>query len=156
MPFETKDVGSDYQAAMEMIRRSGQQGVPVIASEEDVIVGFDQVRLARLAEKHGARKRPPLGVLGADAEEYLARHPEVGAEAKLPPDTKGVYVGAVRPDTVADRAGVQRGDVIVAFAGKRVRSMSELDKLVNALKAGDKASARVLRGGGDETLTLQF
>jgi len=33
VPFEEKDVAADYEAAMEMIRRSGQQGVPVIATE---------------------------------------------------------------------------------------------------------------------------
>jgi len=156
VPFETKDVGNDYAAAMEMIRRSGQQGVPVVASEDDVIVGFDQVRLARLAEKYGARKRSPLGVLAADAEQYLAQHPDIAAASNLPPDTKGVYVGEVRPDTVADRAGVRRGDVIVAFAGKRVRTMAALDQMVNTLKADDTATVRLLRDGGEETISLQF
>ena len=156
MPFETKDVGSDYAAALEMIRRSGQQGVPVVASEDDVIVGFDQVRLARLAEKYGARKRPPLGVLAADAEQYLAKHPEAAAAAKLPPETKGVYVGEIRPDTVADRAGLRRGDVITAFAGKRVRTMAALDQLVNTLKADDTATVRLLRDGEEQTVSLKF
>jgi hypothetical protein len=64
---------------MEMIRRSGQQGVPVVATEDEVILGFDQVRLKRLADKLAAPKRPPLGVLAADAEEYLSRHPEKAA-----------------------------------------------------------------------------
>ena len=156
MPFETKDVSTDYAAALEMIRRSGQQGVPVIASEDDVIVGFDQVRLARLAEKYGAKKRPPLGILGADAEQYLARHPDVASAAALPPGTKGVYVGEVRPDTVADRAGLKRGDVVVGFAGKRVRSMADLDKLVATVKAGDTATIRFIRNGEEPTATLQF
>ncbi len=52
---------------MEMIRRSGQQGVPVIATEDEVIVGFDQVRLNRLAQRYGGPKRPPLGILAAAA-----------------------------------------------------------------------------------------
>ena len=139
---------------MEMIRRSGQQGVPVIATEDEVILGFDQVRLAKLAEKYAGPKRPPLGVLAADAEEYLARHPDK-AEA-IPPGTKGVFVGKIRPETVAERAGLLPGDVIVGLAGKRVRSMGQLDQFVGTLKAGDAVPVRYLREGAESTATLQF
>ena len=154
MPYETKDVGVEYPAAMKMIRRSGQQGVPVIATEDEVILGFDQVRLAKLAEKYAGPKRPPLGVLAADAEEYLARHPDK-AEA-IPPGTKGVFVGKIRPETVAERAGLLPGDVIVGLAGKRVRSMGQLDQFVGTLKAGDAVPVRYLREGAESTATLQF
>ena len=137
-----------------MIRRSGQQGVPVVATEDEVILGFDQVRLARLADKYAGPKRPPLGVLAADAEEYLARHPEKAAA--VPAGTKGVYVGKIRPDTVAERAGLRTGDVIVGLAGKRLRSMAQLDQYVGTLKAGDQATVRYLRDGEERTATLQF
>ncbi len=44
------DVGSDQAKAREMIEKSGQMGVPVIVvgtgGEEELIVGFDQKRLA--------------------------------------------------------------------------------------------------------------
>jgi serine protease Do len=139
---------------MEMIRRSGQQGVPVVATEDEVILGFDQVRLARLAEKYGAKKRPPLGLLAADLQEYLAKHPDKAAS--VPEGTKGVFVGVIRPDTVAERAGIRPGDVIVGLAGKRVASMTQLDQMVGTLKAGDKITARFLRDGESRTATLQF
>src|ERR671918_2769074 len=117
---------------MEMIRLSGQQGVPVTVANGDVILGFDQRKFAKLAEKFAGPKRPPLGILAADAEEYLTRHPEKAE--KIPAGTKGVYVGKVRPSTVAARAGVQPGDVITSFAGKRVRNMGQLDQMVDTLK----------------------
>jgi S1-C subfamily serine protease len=139
---------------MEMIRRSGQQGVPVITTDEDVIVGFDQVRLARIAERYAGPKRPALGLLAADAEQYFSRHPEVAST--FPPGTKGVYVGEVRPDSVAERSGLKRGDVIVAVAGKRVRSMADLDKLVDTLRAGESVNVRYLRGEQEGTTTFQF
>lgn len=154
MPFEEKDVATDYAAAMEMIRRSGQQGVPVVATEDEVILGFDEVRLKRLADKLAAPKRPPLGVLAADADDYLTRHPEKAAA--LPPGTKGVYVGKIRPDTVADRAGLLAGDVIVGVAGKRLRGMAQLDQLVAALKPGAEVPVRYLRDGEEATGTLRF
>lgn len=137
-----------------MIRLSGQQGVPVTVADGEVILGFDQARFARLAQKYGGPKRPPLGILGANAEEYLARHSEKAAE--LPAGTKGVYVGKIRPDTVAARAGLQPGDVITGVANKRTPTMSHLDALIDTLKAGDVVSVRYLRGGGEQTGSLQF
>lgn len=154
MPFVEKDVSRDYAAAMEMIRRSGQQGVPVVTADDEVIVGFDQVRLAKIAERYAGPKRPALGLLAADAEQYLSRHAD--AASNYPPGTKGVYVGEVRPASVAERSGVKRGDVIQAVAGKRVRSMRDLDTLVETLKAGEGVSVRYLRGPEEHTTTFQF
>ncbi|HEY8447679.1 MAG TPA: glutaredoxin domain-containing protein [Thermomicrobiales bacterium] len=154
VPFVEKNVARDYSAAIEMIRRSGQQAVPVIATENEVIVGFDQVRLARIAERYAGPKRPPLGLLAANAEDYFARHPE--AAAAFPPGTKGVYVGEVRPDSVAEKSGIRPGDVITVVAGKRVRNMSALDSIIDAVKAGESITVRYLRGSEERTTTFQF
>jgi len=43
--FEDKDVAADQEAAQEMIKKSGQMGVPVIDVEGTVIIGFDQQAL---------------------------------------------------------------------------------------------------------------
>ena len=137
-----------------MIRRSGQQGVPVITTDDDVIVGFDQVRLASIADRFAGPKRPPLGLLAANTESYFARHPEMASV--LPPSTRGVYVGEVRPDSVSERAGLRTGDVLIGLAGKRIRDMSMLDQMVDTLKAGDRAEIRYIRNGTEETATLQF
>lgn len=40
--FEDIDVGKDKKAAQEMIKKSGQMGVPVIEIGKTIIVGFDQ------------------------------------------------------------------------------------------------------------------
>jgi S1-C subfamily serine protease len=139
---------------MEMIRVSGQQGVPVTVANGDVILGFDQRKFAKLAEKYAGPKRPPLGILAADAEEYLTKHPEKAE--KIPAGTKGVYVGKVRPKTVAARGDLKSGDVITSFAGKRVRTMAALDQMVDTLKPGDKATAKFIRDGENQSIVLQF
>ena len=46
--YETVDVGKDREAAREMIRVSGQRGVPVTVSGDEMIVGFDAKRLREL------------------------------------------------------------------------------------------------------------
>jgi glutaredoxin 3 len=152
--FTEKDVARDYEAAMEMIKRSGQQGVPVVTTEKDTIVGFDQARLARIVDEYGRPKRAPLGLLAADAEQYFERHPEAAAD--FPEGTRGVYVGVVRPNSVAERSGVRPGDVITSVAGKRVRNMSSLDQLIDTLKAGEKISVKYLRKGESNESTFQF
>ncbi len=40
--FEEVDVSRDEGAAMEMVEKSGQMGVPVIEIDGKIIVGFDQ------------------------------------------------------------------------------------------------------------------
>lgn len=42
VPFEDIDVTKDRTAAVEMVQKSGQRGVPVIDIDGRIIVGFDQ------------------------------------------------------------------------------------------------------------------
>lgn len=46
--FIDKNVGDDQKAAAEMIEKSGQQGVPVIDIDGEIIVGFNESRLRSL------------------------------------------------------------------------------------------------------------
>ena len=43
--FEEKDVSVDIEAAREMVKVSGQMGVPVLTIDGNVIVGFDKNRI---------------------------------------------------------------------------------------------------------------
>ena len=42
VPFEDIDVTVNRAAAVEMVQKSGQRGVPVIDIDGSIIVGFDQ------------------------------------------------------------------------------------------------------------------
>lgn len=48
IPFEEKDVSVDIAAAREMVRISGQMGVPVITIDGNVVIGFDKKRIDQL------------------------------------------------------------------------------------------------------------
>ncbi len=48
IPYQAIDVGSDKQAAQEMIDKTGQMGVPVIDIDGEVIIGFDKERINQL------------------------------------------------------------------------------------------------------------
>jgi len=45
--FEYIDVGKDREAAIEMIEKTGQRGVPVIEIDGEIIIGFDEARIRK-------------------------------------------------------------------------------------------------------------
>ncbi len=46
--YDSFDVASDLDKRREMMEKSGQLGVPVITIGDEVVVGFDRSRLAKL------------------------------------------------------------------------------------------------------------
>ncbi len=64
----------------------------------------------------------------------------------------GALVNKVLPGKPADKAGVQVGDVIIAFNGQEVDSVADLPPMVAMTKPGTKATFTVLRNGKHKTL----
>ena len=48
VPFREIDVARDQRAAQDLVRRTGQMGVPVIEIDGRPIVGFDKPQIDRL------------------------------------------------------------------------------------------------------------
>lgn len=46
--FKEVDVSKDRKSADEMIKKSGQMGVPVIDIDGEIIIGFDKARIEEL------------------------------------------------------------------------------------------------------------
>lgn len=46
--YSEKDVSEDQAAQQEMIEKSGQRGVPVMVIGDEIIVGFDQPKVAEM------------------------------------------------------------------------------------------------------------
>ena len=46
--FEEIDVSKDKKAKEEMIKKSGQMGVPVIEIDGQIVVGFDKEKICKL------------------------------------------------------------------------------------------------------------
>jgi serine protease Do len=118
-----------------VVSRTGQLGVPVIADGQEAIVGFDLPRLQRMAARHAQPDRPGLGLQVKDA-----------------PDGSGAYVGSVRPDSPAERAGVKAGDVVVELSGAPVQNAADVARIAAQRRPGQPTSIGVRRGG--ERLTL--
>jgi glutaredoxin len=46
--FEDIDVSKDEKALKEMIKKSGQMGVPVVEIDGEIVVGFDKEKICKL------------------------------------------------------------------------------------------------------------
>ena len=133
-----KNVELDRKAAMEMVRISGQQGVPVITVDGKVVVGFDQPRLRQLLDQ-APQAGPKLGASIADAASQAKKHPGI--------PTAGAYVGKVTPGSPAERAGLHSGDVITALGGQPVQRSGDVQRLLAGLSPGHDVSLTYVRDG---------
>lgn len=48
IPYEAYNVAKDRDKAMEMVDKSGQQGVPVLDIDGEIIIGFDKSSIDEL------------------------------------------------------------------------------------------------------------
>ena len=71
---------------------------------------------------------------------------DVAYYTNLPVD-HGLYVMSVTVGGAADQAGIQRGDIILAFDGQEVRTSSELNAIRDKHKAGDTVNMEIDRNG---------
>ncbi len=115
-----------------MIRLSGQQGVPVITMDDQVVVGFDRRRLEELLAQ-GAAAKVELGAAVADAASRV--------------QADGAYVGRVKRGSLAEKAGLKARDVIVELNGQVVRNSADVARIVAGLRLGTKIELIYVRQG---------
>jgi S1-C subfamily serine protease len=63
------------------------------------------------------------------------------------PDTRGALVYELERDSAAYRAGLDAGDIVVAFNGTDIQDPGQLDRLLSDAQIGSTATLRVLRNG---------
>lgn len=100
----------------------------------------------QLREK-GHVSRGWLGVLIQDvtrelAESFGMEHPH------------GALVAKVLPDSPAEKAGLEVGDIITRFDGKDIVFSSDLPPIVGGSEVDKKVSVDILRRGNEETLSV--
>ncbi|GLQ73859.1 serine endoprotease DegQ [Vibrio penaeicida] len=98
----------------------------------------------------GQVKRGLLGVQGSEITSELA-------EALGYASNKGAFVSQVVPESAADEAGLEAGDVIVSLNGKSISTFGELRAKIATLGAGKEITIGVIRDGKNKTFdaTLQ-
>jgi serine protease Do/serine protease DegQ len=73
--------------------------------------------------------------------------PDIAEQVHLPKDATGVIVTDTIPDGPADKAGVKRGDVILAVNGKAITNHDELRLTISQMPPGTKAVLSISRDG---------
>lgn len=127
-----------------MLRRSGRNGVPQLLIGDQLVIGFDRPRIEALLNQARAAEppAPSLGVRVADA----AQHAPNGGD--------GAYVGHVRAGSLADKAGVQSGDVIISLDGQAIHTADDLIAAGQRLARGRPIPVTVIRDSQYRQLTL--
>lgn len=69
---------------------------------------------------------------------------------------RGALVAGVVEGSPADRAGIERGDIIVEFNGKEIHELNELPRLVADASSGSRVRIKVIRGGVGRELTANL
>ncbi|MEM8680884.1 MAG: trypsin-like peptidase domain-containing protein [Planctomycetota bacterium] len=98
--------------------------------------------------EHGVVRRAYLGVNIADLTAGDAQR------RGLPP-MAGVLISNVKPNSPASRAGLMPDDVIVEFAGMRVRDARDLQGIVEQKAEGSSHPMKIIRDGLTSTLDVR-
>ena len=95
----------------------------------------------------GEVRRGLLGISGGDVDAGLA-------EAMNLSVNRGAFVREVTPDSAADDAGINAGDIIVAINGNDIEGFQELRAKVGSLGAGTQIELSLLRDGKRKTVDV--
>jgi C-terminal processing protease CtpA/Prc len=92
------------------------------------------------SSKKGIEKRGWIGAIIQDVNEKIVRKAKLDAE-------EGAYVDEIVENSPADSAGIQEGDVIVEFRGKKVVDSDDLVKAVQGTTPGTNVDIKLVCNG---------
>ncbi|MBN1692408.1 MAG: PDZ domain-containing protein [Dehalococcoidales bacterium] len=138
--YKEYDVSRDRAAAEEMVKLTGQMGVPVIVIDNQPVIGFDHNRIRELlASGNGAQKSVRFGLKIADAAKVA---PQMGVDP-----APGAIIGEVDPGLLGEKAGLKPGDIVTDLNGGSVKSAADMEKFLTAVKQGNIVTIGFLRDG---------
>ena len=92
------------------------------------------------------------GWLGVSIQEIT---PDLAKQFNLK-DEKGVLVGDVIEDSPAEKAGIQRGDVIIDYDGKTVEDVTDLRNMVASTPPDKEIMIKLIRNGKEKTTKVRI
>ena len=104
-------------------------------------------------KQYGTVQRAMIGIQGNNANDYYDKMKEEGKEVDLG-TMEGIYIDNVEDGSAGAEAGLQKGDVITAVDGKKLKKMAELQEYLANKRPGDKITITYLRNKKSKTATL--
>ncbi|MDD7061465.1 MAG: trypsin-like peptidase domain-containing protein, partial [bacterium] len=101
-------------------------------------------------KEFGTVQRAVLGVLIQDPQ-YAPDEDKAKVKA-----LEGAYVGGFAERSTAKEAGVEKGDVITAVNGVKVKSASALQEQISKYRPGDKIELTIDRNGSTKKYTVEL
>ena len=98
-----------------------------------------------------APKRVRLGVAIAPPRVARRLRRAVGL-----PERDGVLIRAVEEGSAAERAGLERGDLIVGAGGRQIDGVDVLYEALDAARAGSGLELTIVRGTDERTVSVTF
>ncbi len=80
--------------------------------------------------------------------------PEIATALGLS-SSRGALVSQIRPGSPAELAGIERGDVIVAYRGDEIEELRSLPRAVSATKVGEQVELELIRDGERRTVAAR-
>jgi serine protease Do len=99
--------------------------------------------------KNGKVTRAYLGIYPQDVTPAIAK-------AFGEKDPRGVLIGDVGPNSPAQAAGLQRGDIILEVNGKPMTGSNQLRMAISMMQPGSEAKLKVIRDGSQRELTIKL
>jgi len=98
---------------------------------------------------HGRVERGLLGVQIQPVTDEIASSLSLGSSA-------GALVAQVEPNSAAQKAGIQSGDVIKSVDGKDIATVRDLTRTIASITPGNKVELGVVRDGKDMTVSAKL
>lgn len=110
----------------------------------------EAIRVAEIILKDGKIVRPSLGVSLTDTDSYVL----YGYGLVPNKESDGAVILKTSSEGIAFKAGLQKGDVIIALNDEKVKSAAHFRYLLYKYNIGDKITIRVLRLNQEKTYEL--
>ncbi len=100
-------------------------------------------KIVKDLKEYGVVQRGYLGVVMQSLNSEIAKEEDISL-------TEGVFVHDFSEESSAKKAGLEKGDVIIAIDEKQVKSGAELQELIGRKRPGDKVNVTVHRNGKEK------
>lgn len=97
----------------------------------------------------GNVQRGILGIEGGELNSNYAK--EIGVKT-----TQGFYINKVTKNSGAEKAGIQKGDIIVQLDDKKINGFAELTAYINTKRPNEIVQVRIIRDEKEKTIPVRL